>query len=157
MEIIKNKRCPRCDVKIPNALMRCPSCDLDFSKFEHASNGEAKEMIKNGESDQVLMRKGRPFDVPFLKLFLLTVFLGFTGAHYYYVGRYKMGIFYSIFCFVGVLNAILTSVFHLNMHGGLWEIFTILVLTWGAVILLWLIDIIKVCLNKFKIPVGRRS
>lgn len=155
MNLFKNKRCPRCNTKMPVEIVHCPSCQLNFQKFEQATNAEAKEAIKQGEKDRVLMRKGRPIDVNFAKLLLITIFLGFTGAHYYYVGRYKMGAFFTIFFSVGVVNAILTSLLQSQPKGDLYQIFTLLVLIWGLVIMLWIIDIAKVCVNKFKIPVSR--
>ena len=156
MNLFKNKRCPRCHQKVPTEIVVCPSCQLNFQKFDSATNEEAKEALRMGENDRVLMRQGRPSDVNFLPLLLITIFLGFTGAHYFYVGRYKMGAFFSIFFAVGIVNAILTSLLDATPKGDLYQIFTLLVLVWGAVLALWIIDIAKVCLNKFKIPVSRR-
>ncbi|HIU06076.1 MAG TPA: TM2 domain-containing protein [Candidatus Onthoplasma faecigallinarum] len=106
------------------------------------------------ERERVLYRRGCPSDVSKVKLLLLTIFLGFTGAHHYYVGRTGKGIFYSIFFVIGVVNAILTTVLQSTPHGELWEIFTLLVLIWGVVIMMWLIDIADVILNRYKIPVS---
>ena len=156
MNLFKNKRCPRCNTKMPVEIVSCPSCQLNFQKFESATNKEAKEAINMGEKDRVLMRKGRPSDVSFVKLLLLTIFLGFTGAHYYYVGRYKMGAFFSIFFGVGIVNAIINSLLKTTPTGDLYQVFVLLVLVWGAVLALWIIDIAKVCVNHFKIPVSRK-
>ncbi len=155
MNLLKNKRCPRCNHKMPIEIVVCPNCQLNFNKFESATNSEAKEAIRMGEGERVVMRKGRPIDVKFVPLLLITILLGFTGAHYYYVGRYKMGAFYSIFCAVGFVNAIITTLLDVTPKGDLYQIFTLLVLIWGIVIMLWIVDIAKVCLNKFKIPVSR--
>ena len=142
---------------MPVEIVVCPSCQLNFQKFEKATNKEAKEAIAEGEKEKVLMRKGRPSDVKFVPLLLFTILLGFTGAHYYYVGRYKMGLFFSIFFAVGLVNGIISSMFKEAPTGDLFQIFTLLVLVWGAVLVLWIVDIAKVCLNHFKIPVGRRE
>jgi len=155
MNLFKNKRCPRCNAKMPIELITCPGCQLNFQKFDSATNKEAKEAMKAGEKERVLMKKGRPSDIKFTPLLLLTIFLGFTGAHYYYVGRYKMGAFFTIFFAVGIVNAILNALLKTSPTGELYEIFTLLVLIWGLVIFLWIIDIAKVCLNKFRIPVSR--
>ena len=155
MNLFRNKRCPRCNTKMPVEIVCCPSCQLNFQKFEQATNKEAKEAIQQGEKERVLMRKGRPADVSFIKLLLITIFLGFSGAHYYYVGRYKMGAFFSIFFAVGLINAILTTLLKSMPTGDVYQIFSLLVLVWGAVLMLWIIDIAKVCVNKFKIPVSR--
>ena len=150
-----NKRCPRCNLKMPSFTKVCPDCGLNFNKFDAATNMDAKKMLRAGEKEQVLYRKGCSTDVSKIKLLLLTIFVGFTGAHYYYVGRNKMGIFFSIFFVVGIINAILTS-FLPNVSKLPWfEWFYLLVLVWGAVLILWIVDIAKVCFNRFKIPVSR--
>lgn len=149
------KRCPRCETKLNAELNICPNCSLNFDKFEQATNKQAKQAIKANEKHRVLMRRGCPVDVNRWKLLLITIFFGLTGAHHYYVGRYKMGVFYSIFCIVGIINAILTSVYKGSTQSDLWQLFFVLVLIWGYVIFMWIIDISNVALNRFKIPVGR--
>lgn len=150
-----NKRCPRCNVKMPSFTAVCPGCGLNFNKFDSATNCDAKKMLRAGEKEQVLYRKGCPSDVSKIKLLLLTVFLGFAGAHYYYVGRNKMGAFFSTFFVVGLIYSILTTFLPSVTRLGWFEWFYLLVLVWGAVIVLWLVDIAKVCFNHFKIPVSR--
>lgn len=154
MNIFENKRCPRCNTKMPKEIMVCPSCRLNFVKFKNATNAEAKIALKMGEKDRVVYRKGCPKDVSRTKLTLLTIFLGFLGAHNYYVGKTHRGVFFTIFFIIGVINAIITNVLNLNPSGELWEVFTFLVLIWGIVLFMWIIDIAKVALNKFKIPVS---
>jgi len=153
MDIIKNKRCPRCDYKMPKESAVCPSCRLNFDKFNKATNAEAKEAINQGEMDRVLFRKGVPSDVSKTKLFFLTLFAGFTGAHYFYVGRKKMGLFFISFFILGLLNAALQYL--VLPHNDLLEIIALCGLIWGVVLFLWIVDIFKVALNKFKIPVSR--
>ena len=155
MRLFRNKHCPRCKQKMPVEIVICPNCQLNFQKFESATNEEAKQAIREGEKDNVLLRENRPSDVSFIKLLLITIFCGFFGGHYYYVGRYKMGAFFTIFFFVGIVNAIITTLVEATPSGDLYQIFILLVLTWGFVLMLWIIDIAKVCLNKFKIPVSR--
>ena len=153
MKLGLNKRCPRCNTKVAYTAMMCPSCQLNYNKFEMATNKEAKEAFRNKEKDQVLLRKGRPVDVKLWKLLLIAIFLGFAGGHHYYVGRVKMGMFYSIFFMVGLANAILNITIG-RLSGNLWELFSLLVLVWGAVLAMWIVDVAKICLNKFKIPVS---
>ena len=153
MKMFENKRCPRCNYKMPKECGVCPSCRLNYDKFNSATNTQAKQAISQGEMDRVIFRKGVPIDVSKLKLFLLTLFLGFTGAHYYYVGRKKMGLFFSIFFIVGILNAAVQ--FLVLPHNDMLEILTLASLIWGLVLMLWIIDIFKVIFNGFKIPVSR--
>ena len=151
------KNCPRCEIKMDANLVVCPNCQLNFNKFNEATNAEAKEALKHGEKENVLMRKGYPTDVNKVAFILLTIFLGFTGAHYYKVGRYKMGIFFSFFFLIGVANAVLSIYKSTVFSGNMGKIFYLLVLIWGVVLLIWVFDIYKVCFNKFKIPVSRRG
>lgn len=150
-----NKRCPRCNTKSPSTAVTCPECQLNFEKFEQATNKDAKRMMRAGEKEQVLMRKGMPADVKRWKVLLLAIFLGFMGAHHYYVGRYKMGIFYTIFFMIGCANAVLVSLVKSTPTGFWYEIFTLLVLVWGAVLAMWIIDIAKIVVNTYKVPVSR--
>ena len=156
MKLRLNKKCPRCETKVPASTVICPTCQLNFQKFEMATNKEAKEAYREGEADQVILRKGCPSDVKKIKLLLLCIFLGFTGAHYYYVGRTKKGIFFTFFFVVGVLNAVVTNVLKQTFTGDIWQIFTLLVLIWGVVLFMWIIDIANILFNKFKIPVSLR-
>lgn len=155
MSILKSKKCPRCGMKVDKNMIICPSCQLNYNKFNDATNLEAKQALRQGEKERVLMRTGCPADVSRTKLILITIFLGFMGAHYYYVGRNKKGAFYSVFFIVGVLNAVFQLTLKFMPTGDLWEIFTLLVLVWGVVLALWFIDIFLVCTNRFKIPVSR--
>ncbi len=150
----ENKRCPRCNFKVPKEMAVCPRCQLNYQKFEHATNTEGKFALLNNEKERVLLRKGCPSDVNRVKLLLLTLFFGFIGAHYYYVGRYKMGIFFTIFAIIGIVNGVFSYVVKATPSGDLFQIFYLLVLVWGFVIMLWIVDIAKVCFNKFKIPVS---
>ncbi len=148
------KKCPRCNFRTAKSGIICPNCSLNYTKFDMATNLEAKDAISKGEKARVLMRKGCPTDVNRLKLTLLTIFLGFLGAHLYYVGRWKKAIFYTVFFMIGVAYSIITTSLTISSVNLFWELFYILYLVWGAVIILWIIDIVKVCFNKFKIPVS---
>ncbi len=149
-----NKRCPRCNTKVPSEIIICPTCQLNYNKFALATNEEAKNALQQGEKDRVLLKKGYPNDVKKWKLILITIFLGFLGGHYYYVGRNGKGTLYTIFFIIGIMNAIITAIPGISPSGDLWEVFSFLVLIWGLVIVMWLIDIIHVIFNKFKIPVS---
>lgn len=152
--LIKNKRCPRCNFKVDRDANVCPKCRLNYIKYNSATNKEARVAFSAGESDRVLMRKGCPSDVKRWKLLLITIFSGFFGGHYYYTGRKKWGIFFSAFCLVGLINSLILLVTGSTPKGDLYQIFYLFVLVWGIVIMLWLVDIVKVALNRFKIPVS---
>lgn len=152
--IFKSKRCPRCGFKVDKEINVCPSCGLNYVKFNTATNKEAKNALHSGQNDKVLKRTGCPSDIKRWKLLLITIFLGFTGAHQFYVGKVKTGAFYCFFFIVGVVNAIVKLVAPNLPHNDFLEVFNFMVLVWGVVICLWLIDIFKVSINRFKIPVS---
>lgn len=149
-----NKRCPRCDMKMPVQAKICPGCGLNYDKFDMATNRAGKLAVKEGRKDDIVMRKGCPADVNKTKLLLITIFLGFTGAHNYYVGRYGRGIFFTVFFLFGLANAVLTTIFKTAITGMFYEVLTILALIWGAVLLTWMFDIVNVVFNKYRIPVS---
>ncbi len=155
MKLSKYKRCPRCNTKVPSEVNICPGCSLNYIKFNQATNKQAKIALKSGQTDKVLLRRGLPNDVNKTTLLLLTIFLGFTGAHYYYVGRVKMGLFFSFFCIIGIINVIVNSVLKDVPTSDWFQVFVFLVLVWGFVLMLWIIDIAKVIFNRFKVPVSR--
>ena len=155
MNIFRNKKCPRCAMKVPVETLICPDCKLNYKKFNDATNKEAKLALKQGEKENVLLRKGCPKDVNRIKLLLLAIFLGFAGGHLYYVGRYKMGFMYSCFFVIGLTNALLASFVQGVEKLMIYQIFTVFVLGWGIVLFMWLFDVANIALNKFKIPVSR--
>ena len=134
--------------------MVCPSCGLNYNKFNNATNLAGVKALKEGRKDDVIYRKGCPKDVNKTKLLLFAIFLGFAGAHNYYVGRTGRGLFYTIFFLIGLANSILTVIFKATLTGWVYEVVSILVLTWGAVLMMWLFDVLNIILNKYKIPVS---
>lgn len=155
MKLNLRKKCPRCQTKMAVELTSCPNCQLNFKKFNEATNTDAKQAIREGRKDEVLLRKGYPADVKKWVFILITIFGGWFGLHYYFVGRYKMGIFFTLAFLVGAVNAAFNSFGKSILSGFAAEIFACLVLVWGAVIFMWIIDIAKACFNRFKIPVSR--
>lgn len=149
-----NKNCPRCEFRMPVSSLVCPSCGLNYAKFNQATNQAGKKALREGRKEDVIYRKGCPADVSKIKLMLFAIFLGFVGGHHYYVGRYGKGLFCSIFFAIGLTNAILTGAFHAVITGFVYELLSVLVLIWGAVLLMWIFDLVNICLNKYKIPVS---
>lgn len=153
--LFNSKKCPRCGTKLDKQAMVCPSCGLNYIKFNEATNKEAKQAMIEGEKDRVLLRTGCPSDIKRWKLILMCIFLGCAGGHHYYVGRKYWGLFYSCFFLIGVINAFVTVFFPEVVNTDAFQIFYLLVLIWGIVIVMWIIDLVKICLNKYKIPVSR--
>jgi len=151
-----NKRCPRCGTKSAYATVICPNCSLNYQKFDQATNKVAKQKLKEGEKEQVLMRKGCPADVKWWKLLLMAIFLGFVGGHHYYVGRVKMGLFYSITLVVYMVVYGIAKLVGFS-YVFMYDLYMIAMLMWGVVLLMWIIDVAKICLSHYKIPVSREE
>ncbi len=148
------KKCPRCNFKTSKSANICPNCQLNYTKFDTATNEEAKRAISAGEHSRVVYRKGCPSDVSKVKLLLLTIFLGFMGAHLYYVGRRKRAIVYTVFFIIGLTYTLITTLLTITSYSFVLEIFYLLTLGWAVVIVMWFADIVHVIFNKFKIPVS---
>lgn len=145
------KRCPRCNTKMPSMVALCPGCQLNFQKLENATNEEAKDAYSKGEKERVLLVKKLPRDISKAKLLLFTIFLGLFGGHYYYIGRKGMGTLYLIFLFIGAGYTYTQQHLPFNFFVEVWFILT---MVWAVIICLWMIDIVKVIFNRFKVPVS---
>ena len=142
IKLFNNKRCPRCGYKVDKNIAVCPQCQLKYAKFESATNAEAKDALKAGEKSRVLYRKGCPSDVNRWQLAGIALCLGFMGAHHYYVGRNKKGIFYTIFCCIGLLYTLLTTFIKNMEYNFAIDLLYTLYLVWGVVLIMWIIDIL---------------
>ncbi len=150
-ERIKKKVCPRCGIKMPEIMTECPECELDFSRFEMATNKDAKRKIKRHDKNYIIKTNKLPSDVKYIRLFLITIFLGWAGGHCFYVGRYLRGAMFAL----NMLFALICVIFNqqiLQLANGAWmEIFGIII---GFVLLVWIYDIWAVGLKRFKVPVA---
>ena len=154
MEFRKKKRCPRCNYKMDRNQIVCPNCELNFNKFNQATNRGAKQAYHRGDGEQVLLRTGCPSDVKKWVLLLLTIFFGFCGVHQFYVGRKRLGLTFLFFFGVGVINAFALAFSRSIVSTEVYQVFSILVFIWGIFLAWWLLDIIRVITNQFKIPVS---
>lgn len=142
------KKCPRCEEKHLEQAVACSYCGLVFSRMELATNAAAKKIIKLGKKDKVVYVKKVPKDLKKWKLVLLTIFTGLFGGHYFYVGRYAKAVTFSILgCFF--LTGAILSINSLSKGGAVY-FFGIIT---GFLSIGWLMDIIDVIFNRFKIPV----
>ena len=150
----KNKRCPRCNFKVDAGCKVCPSCRLNYDKLDLATNSEAKKALAEKDKDRVVYAQGCPTDIKKWKLLLIAIFLGFCGGHHFYTGRKGWGIFYFVFFVAGITDALVMFINKFEPRGDWYQIFYLFVLVWGVVLTLWLIDIVKIIFNKFKVPVS---
>lgn len=146
------KRCPRCDKKTPIYQDRCEGCGLVFSRLTKATNKAAKKNIKNKEYNKVIMDKVLPKDVDKWKLFFTALFLGFFGAHYAKVGRYRM-FTYGIVAASCIYIAVFLPQSWFN-HQYLFLLMWALVLPGSVYAIIWIVSIFSIITNKFKVPIS---
>ena len=145
------KKCPRCEAKCLINQLRCPECGLIFSRMENATNKAARERLKKKDKESVLYVKTVPKDLQRWKLILYTILFGLVGGEYFYVYRWKRGIFYIVGFILWISCVIFNNFLITVWNGALIELFALFVGLYGA---LWIFDIIWVCTGKFRIPVS---
>ncbi len=141
--------CPNCGNKIPKEATHCAYCKLSVEKIVSASNKEAKRALRNREKDRVVMSTYRPSDVNKTKLLLLSIFLGWAGGHCYYVGRMGRGFTILLCLIIGICFAAIPETWTLHAY-----LSGVVAGALGfACVFTWWMDILNICLNRFKIPV----
>ncbi|MDD4350849.1 MAG: hypothetical protein PHP83_01495 [Clostridia bacterium] len=148
----ENKTCPRCFYKMPAGLKMCPACGMNFDKLEQATNREGRAALRANEKERVVFTNKLPCDVNKWKLFFLTLFLGFTGAHMFRVGRDVRGFAYLILNILGIVFTFLPSSYFVTSL--MYNIFIIANLAWAVAVIFWITDAVLVAFNKFKVPVS---
>lgn len=145
----KAKRCPRCGTKNAYSQFRCTECGLIFSRVENGSNKIAKNLIMAGKKDQVVNAPMFPKDVSKKTFMLLCGFLGFWGAHNFYVGRYAKAVFQLI---VGLFSIIATVLSSAIPNFDFFMSYLFLPVAIDA--FMWMFDLVDGAINKYKIPVA---
>ena len=150
----KYKRCPRCDKKNSIYQDRCEECGLVFSRLSKVTNSAAKKAMSKHEYNKIINYNVLPVDVNKWKLFFLAVFLGWFGAHFAKVGKYKTFI-YMIISFVLIL-LVGTSIIPIDWFYHKY----LFLVAWGCVMpaaigtIIWVVSTFQISFGKFKIPVA---
>lgn len=143
-------KCPRCGAKVVSTKF-CTNCELIFDRLKYASNKEAKKNLKARNKDYVIYTNVFPSDLSKKKTILLCVFLGFFGVHNFYVGKIFRGIYNLLAMIVAILAVVIpTSAFNMVYN----TILSICMPFIAISMLLWLIDIITLFTNRFKVPIS---
>lgn len=147
----KIKSCPRCGMNYIEGSESCSECGLIFSRLEVATNKDAKKKMLRGDRDFIIKVSKLPSDVSFIKLLLLSIFLGEMGVHCFYVGRYyRGGLLLGNFIFMMMLVIFNRQISEVNDGALLGVLSTIC----GFILLAWLWDIFMIITKKFKVPVA---
>ena len=143
--------CPRCGIKCLTGVESCPDCGLIFSRLEIATNKDAKKKIRRHDKDFIINSSRIPSDVSYIKLLLLTIFVGIFGGHCFYVGRYFRGVVLLINTLL-LMSYVIFNNFLVDLDGG--RLIAALSTIGGFFLLIWAYDLIAVIFKKFKIPVA---
>lgn len=147
------KKCPRCKTKTLLNSKKCHVCGLLFERLNHTSNKVAKKNILKGRRGDVVMVTDFPYDTKKSTALFLCGFLGFSGAHNFYLGRF----FKAVFILVGLLLSLATVILsEYGLYGTTaYSIVRYLAIIPGAsVLFFWLWDFIGIFLERYKIPVS---
>ncbi|MBP3431828.1 MAG: hypothetical protein J6K39_03130 [Clostridia bacterium] len=118
-----------------------------FSRLEFASNKAAKKKIRKFDKDFVIYTEQLPKDVSWIKLLLLTCFLGLTGAEHYYVGKYFKGALMTL----GTIFLVFCTVFNAQLVQYMETMY--LYFPIGVTGFAWIVSIVYVASKKYKVPV----
>lgn len=144
------KTCPRCKSVCDINATKCPDCNLNFDKLEYASNKLAKRNFWAKKQDEIIKMPKYPKDVSKPKTILLCIFLGFFGAHNFYLGRYYKAFIQLI---VGIIAFTLVAVASATsaLYNTLVNIAAPFV---GVFAIWWLLDIVAVSFGYYQIPIS---
>ncbi len=151
----QTQKCPRCGCKALLNQYKCPECGLVFSKLDMATNKAAAERYKKHERNKIIMIRKTPPDLKRWKLILYTVLFGLFGGQYFYTRRWWWGIFYLL-GFALLFSLVYFNGYLMSTEWGetLVNVGAVFV---GAYGICWMLDIVRVCTYKFKIPVSLPS
>ena len=149
--------CPKCYSKIHKTKNRCDYCGFNLNELNDASNKQAKKALKSPFKDDVLYTSQLPRDVSKKKLLLFSIFLGLLGVHNFYVGKLWRGLFNVLVTSITfVLGALLISLNIITNH-PIYIAFQFALAFQGANVIIWVMDIIDISLNRYKVPVYKES
>lgn len=146
-------RCPNCYGKVDKTANICAKCGFNVNKLKNASNKKAKEMIRQGDADLCVNSKILPNDVSKKKLLLFSAFLGWFGAHYFYVGKMLKGFLTFLFGFFGLLFCVIDVTIVGKFPYWLQVVEFIFGFGFVFVIINTIFDFINILRNKFSVPV----
>ena len=149
--------CPKCYGKLTKDKSRCMYCGFDMSLLDGASNYEAKKIKHTVYKDDILYTTKVPFDVSKKKLLLFAIFLGLFGVHDYYVGKFWQGLYQSVVVGLAMILLTIQMVMGTVTQNWVQTALDVLAVFAGFATLIWFVDIVKIALERFKIPVYKKD
>ena len=147
--------CPKCYGGMSKKTGMCMHCGFRLQDFDGATNEKARIARKEGKKEDILYTSTLPIDVSKKALLLYAIFLGLFGAHNYYVGKFGKAIYMTVTCVFYILFQILKAC---NVGTSFVNyFFTFVAVLQGVTIVLWILDLIYIIINKFKVPVYKEE
>lgn len=146
------RKCPRCGEKCFSHEKSCHECGLIFERLNYTSNKTAKKLILKGNRRDTIRTNDWPYDAKKTTALLLCGFLGFTGAHNFYLGRFFKGAVSLFGLILSLVMVILTD----TLYGtNVWTYLYLLVIIPGSCVLIfWVSDFFAIFFERYKIPVA---
>lgn len=143
------KKCPRCNEKYLVGQKKCQFCGLVFDRLNYVSNKSARKEVIKCHRRNYIMTADWPADASKKVALFLCAFLGFTGAHNFYLGRFYKGltVLFGFVCSIVLLLLPYKSL----AYNIIWYIS---LLPAASVLILWVMDFIRIFLERYKIPVS---
>ncbi len=152
------KVCPRCKSKEELQNPKCRGCGLVFDRLKNVSNKAGKKAIRKKEYNKILYTTDLPKDVSRVRLLLLCLFLGWSGAHFAKVGRYKWFVFDMVAFFFALLYANVIVFFPISREtldaSYIGLILQLLSFPFAISVIVWIGSIVQILTKKFKVPVA---
>ncbi len=143
--------CPRCGIRCMKGVETCPECKLVFSRLALATNKDAKKKLLRHDKDFIIYTNKLPSDVSFIKLMLLTIFVGLFGGHCFYVGRYWRGGLLLTNSIILICCSVFNE-FLFKIDDG--RFIAMIATICGLIMMVWAYDLVIVMMKKFKVPVA---
>lgn len=148
-------RCPICGAKMKYGI--CEYCKIKSEQVSNASNKLAKKAFRTGKGkDEVYYSSTLPPDVNKVKLILLTVFLGYAGAGYFYIGKYARAWVFSMAWVVTIIFEGIRlyledkGIASGDMTKGIAQILTAVC---AITLVMWAADLVNLMFKKYTVPV----
>ena len=150
MNDITKLRCPICNAKIKGG--KCPYCKITDKQIIYASNKKAKKEVNK---KKVYDSTYKPLDVKKSDMVTLTILYGLLGVNSFFVGKKNKGIYQLISAILFFIVCIFSIVFMImQVENAVFNLFfDLLAINFGISIVMWTLDIFRVCFNKYAYPV----
>lgn len=148
--------CPKCYGSVNKSNGQCKHCGFHLKDMEGATNKKARWAFKNGLKEDVLYVTNLPTDVVYKKLLLTCIFLGLAGIHDLYVNKIKTFLCKIIIFVIELIVFMLTWIigFETVLFNAIYSISSLFM---GFNIIWWMVDLVKIPLRKYKVPVYKEE